>query len=61
MNKIYADTTHPMSNLIKRKTTRCLRVLMLTQMPKGRTEKLEKKTFSSVFLISKCFDNLIIY
>ena len=41
MNKIYADTTHPLNNLIKRKTTRHA----LTQMPICRPEKLQNSFF----------------
>ena len=41
MNKIYADTTHPLNNLIKRKTTRHA----LTQMPICGTEKLQNSFF----------------
>ena len=45
MSKIYEETTHPLKNLLKRKTTRRTRVSMLTQMPKCWTEKLRNSFF----------------
>ena len=50
MLKIYCNTNHPLSFVIKRKTTRQTRVSKLIQMPKCRTEKL-KRSFSIIFLI----------
>ena len=57
MSKIYADTTHPPKNLLKRKTIKRTRVSMLTQMPQYRTEEL-RNSFFFRFFIFEYFDNL---
>ena len=45
MLKIYSNTNHPLSCVIKRKTTRQTRVSKMIQMPKCRTEKLKRSFF----------------
>ena len=45
MNKIYADTNHPMNNLIKANTN-------------AKTSDWETK--KKIYVLSKCFDNLMI-